>query len=65
MSELMGSAAHLHFSAYGKDIIVIIQMMDLSGALRSGFVMGDEINLSFGGNVAHIFDKASGLNLEQ
>ena len=59
VSELMGSSVHLHISAEGKDIIVIVPT---NGAAAS-FPMGSEVNLTFGGNVAHVFGK-DGKNLE-
>ena len=64
MYEMMGSAAHLHISVAGKDVIVTVQTTDLGGNEHSGFAVGDEVNLIFSGNVAHVFDKNSGLNLE-
>ena len=59
VSELMGSSVHLHINAEGKDIIVIVPT---SGETAT-FPMGSEVNLTFGGNVAHVFDK-DGKNLE-
>jgi len=59
VSELMGSSVHLHISAEGKDIIVIVP----TNGDAAHFPMGSEVNLVFGGNVAHVFDK-DGKNLE-
>ena len=59
VSELMGSSVHLHISAEGKDIIVIVP----TNGEAASFPMGSEVNLTFGGNVAHAFDK-DGNNLE-
>ena len=60
VSELMGSSAHLHISAESKDVVVIVPT---EGGV-SKFKMGDEINLSFSGNVAHVFSKEDEKNLE-
>ena len=60
VSELMGSSIHLHVSAEGKDVIVIVP----TNGAAAHFPMGSEVNLIFGGNVAHVFSKESGKNLE-
>ena len=65
VSEMMGSAVHLHLQACGKDTIIIVQTMDLQGPHSVDFSIGSPIAFTFGGNVAHVFDKDSGLNLEQ
>ena len=64
VSEMMGSAIHLHVNVMGKDAIFIVQTMDLNGSLQTNFTMGQDIAFTFGGNVAHIFGKESGRNLE-
>ena len=63
VSEMMGSAIHLHVSVLGKDAIIIVQTMDIRGTHREGFANGSEVAFTFGGNVAHVFDK-NGKNLE-
>ena len=60
VSELMGSSVHLHITAEGKDVVVIVPT---NGAAAS-FPMGSEVNLTFGGNVAHVFSKETEKNLE-
>ncbi len=62
VSELMGSAVHLHINACGKDGVIIVPTLDLKG--NKTFAMGSKISFTFGGNVAHIFAKDSGKNLE-
>ena len=65
VSEMMGSAVHLHSTmADGKDVVIIVQTMDMNGHELSSFSMGSTIHFSFGGNVAHVFSKANGENLE-
>lgn len=61
VSEMMGSAIHLHANACGKDTIIIIQTMDLDGQDLS---IGQNISFTFNGNVAHVFSKENGTNLE-
>ncbi len=60
VSELMGSSVHLHVTAEGKDVIVIVP----TNGVASNFAMGSEVKLTFGGNVAHVFSKETGKNLE-
>ena len=60
VSELMGSSVHLHVTAGGKDVIVIVP----TNGTAAHFPMGSEVNLIFGGNVAHVFSKETGRNLE-
>ena len=60
VSEMMGSSVHLHVTAEGKDVIVIVPTTGGSVA----YPMGSELNLTFTGNVAHVFDKETGMNLE-
>ncbi|MBR3347422.1 MAG: ABC transporter ATP-binding protein, partial [Solobacterium sp.] len=62
VSELMGSSVHLHINACGKDGVIIVPTLDLKG--NKTFTMGSEINFTFGGNVAHVFAKETGKNLE-
>ena len=61
VSEMMGSEVHLHASAGGRDVVVIVPTLDLGGARN--FSAGDKLNLAFSGNVCHVFDK-DGRNLE-
>ena len=60
VSEMMGSSVHLHLSAQGKDVIVIVPTIDL----KDNFRQGDIVRFSFNGNVAHVFSKENDKNLE-
>ena len=61
VSELMGSSVHLHISTVdSKDVIVIVP----TNGAAANFPMGSEVNLIFGGHVAHVFSKEDGHNLE-
>ena len=60
VSEMMGSSVHLHITAEGKDVIIIVPTTDMKG----NFAMGDELHFTFNGNVAHIFSKEDERNLE-
>jgi len=65
VSEMMGSAVHLHLQACGKDTIVIVQTMDIQGPNKVDFGIGQTIAFTFGGNVAHLFNRQTGENLER
>mgnify|MGYP002601611568 FL=1 len=60
VSEMMGSSVHLHVAAEGKDIIVIVP----TNGAAAHFPAGSEVNMIFGGNVAHVFSKETEKNLE-
>ena len=60
VSEMMGSSVHLHVTAGDKDVIVIVP----TNGAAANFPMGSEVNMIFGGNVAHVFSKETERNLE-
>ncbi len=62
--ELMGSSVHLHVDTCGKEAIVIVNTMDMTGAEVAALSAGVAIKLDFGGNNCHVFDKEHGINLE-
>ncbi|MBQ2830474.1 MAG: sn-glycerol-3-phosphate ABC transporter ATP-binding protein UgpC [Oscillospiraceae bacterium] len=64
VSEMMGSAIHLHANVGGSDVIIIVQTANLSDEEKAGFAMGKEIAFTFSGSIAHVFDRESGKNLE-
>ena len=60
VSEMMGSSVHLHLSAEGRDVIIIVPTIDMKGS----YAIGDSVSFSFNGNVAHVFSKETEKNLE-
>ena len=60
VSEMMGSSVHLHMTAEGRDVVVIVPTLEM----KRGYGMGDLVHFSFGGNVAHVFSKETERNLE-
>ena len=60
VSEMMGSSVHLHVSAEGKDVIIIVPTTEMKGSYN----MGDTLHFSFDGAVAHVFSKETEKNLE-
>ena len=63
VSEMMGSEVHFHANAEGKDVVVIVPTMNAEGEHIDSFRAGDKLNLTFSGNVCHLFD-SEGRNLE-
>lgn len=60
VTEMMGSEIHFHVNVLGKDAILIVPTLDLP----EGFKAGTEMSFTFEGNVAHVFCKETGVNLE-
>ena len=60
VNEMMGSSVHLHISTEGKDVIVIVP----TNGEVANFAMGNTVDLTFAGNVAHVFSKETEKNLE-
>ena len=63
VSEMMGSEVHLHANANGKDVVIIVPTVDLSGNHKDTFSYGAKIKFTFNGNVCHVFG-SDGKNLE-
>ena len=60
VSEMMGSSVHLHVTAEGRDVIIIVPTTGSSG----GYKIGDAVHFTFSGEVAHVFSKETERNLE-
>ena len=60
VSEMMGSSVHLHVSAEGRDVIIIVP----TNGVDTRFHMGDTVHFTFNGKVAHVFSKETEKNLE-
>ncbi len=60
VAEMMGSSVHLHVTAEGRDVIIIVPTIDM----KNNYRMGDTVHFSFNGNVAHVFSKETDKNLE-
>ena len=64
VSELMGSSVHLHVNSMGRDVVVIVSTMNMTGAEVAALTGGTQVSLSFSGHVCHVFNKETGINLE-
>ena len=64
VSEMMGSSVHLHVNAMGRDVVLVLQTLELTGEQQKQTTMGSTLNFGFSGNVCHVFDAETGVNLE-
>ena len=55
VSEMMGSSVHLHVNGDGKDVILVLQTVDLPAEYRKGFQYGETIRFTFDTNLMHLF----------
>ena len=61
---MMGASVHLHVSALGSDVVLVVSTMDMTPAQLAALQMGSNIYFDFSGSVAHVFNKETGVNLE-
>jgi len=64
VSEMMGSSVHLHVNAIGRDIVIVVSTMHMTGAEVAALNMGTKIKFAFPGNCCHVFNKETKINLE-
>ncbi len=63
VSEMMGSEVHLHVSANGKDVVLVVPTTELDARFRSGVPYGSEVDFTFRPDLVHLFDPETELNL--
>ncbi len=64
VSEMMGSSVHLHVTALGQDVVLVVSTMNMKEEEVAALNIGADVKFSFGGNVCHLFNKETGINLE-
>ena len=64
VSEMMGSSVHLHVNADGKDVVIVVNTMNMTGAQVAALCGGTAVKFNFGGNNCHVFNKETKINLE-
>ena len=64
VSELMGSSVHLHVTSMGRDVVMVVSTMNMTGAEVAALSNGNTIKYNFPGHVCHLFSKETGINLE-
>ena len=64
VGEMMGSTVHLHVTALDRDVVLVVSTMNMTGAEVARLTAGAAVNFEFNGNVCHVFNKETGINLE-
>ncbi len=64
VSELMGSSVHLHVTSMGRDVVMVVSTMNMTGAEVAALAHGSAVNFTFPGHCCHVFNKETGINLE-
>ncbi len=64
VNELMGSSVHLHVEVNGKDVIIVVNTMDMTHEEVAALSAGSTVHFTAGGNNCHVFNKQTGINLE-
>ena len=64
VSEMMGSSVHLHVTAVGQDVVIVVDTMNMTGAEVAALKSGIAVKFNYGGNNCHVFSKETGINLE-
>ena len=64
VSEMMGSSVHLHVTAMGRDVVLVVSTMNMTGAEVTALTSGANVKFNFAGHVCHVFNKETGINLE-
>ena len=64
VGEMMGSTIHLHVNAMGRDVVLVVSTMNMTGAEVAALAAGTTVHFSFNGNICHVFGKETGINLE-
>ena len=64
VSEMMGSSVHLHVTSMGRDVVMVVSTMNMTGAEVAALANGNPVSYSFAGHVCHVFSKETGINLE-
>ena len=64
VSELMGSTVHLHVTSMGRDVVMVVSTMNMTGAEVAALANGNPVAYNFPGHCCHVFSKETGINLE-
>ena len=64
VSELMGSTVHLHVNSMGRDVVMVVSTMNMTGAEVAALANGNPVSYNFPGHCCHVFSKETGINLE-
>ena len=62
--ELMGSYVHLHVNSLGRDVVMVVSTMNMTGSEVAALSHGAAVEYGIPGHVCHLFNKETGINLE-
>ena len=65
VAEMMGSAVHIHVSAWGREVVIVVPVSEEETESDDRFRRGAVVRFLFRGSAAHVFDKETGMNLER
>ena len=66
VSEMMGSAVHIHVDACERDVVIVVPVSEEEAKeADERFRRGAPVRFTFRGSAAHLLDKETGMNLEQ
>jgi len=63
VSEMMGSSIHVHATVDGKDVVMVLQTLDIAEEFHGSFKFGMTISFAFNSSSIHLFDQETGKNL--
>ena len=61
--EMMGSSYHLHVNTGDKDVVLVLQAVDLPVEKRGGFAYGEQVSFRFDTSLVHLFSAETKENL--
>ena len=64
VSELMGSSVHLHVTAMGRDVVMVVSTMNMTGSEVAALTGGADVQFNFPSHCCHVFNKETSINLE-
>nr|MCR4675941.1 TOBE domain-containing protein [Sphaerochaetaceae bacterium] len=66
VNEMMGSSIHLHVTSLSQDVVMVISTIEMSEkAVKELTTNGSKIKYTFPGKAVHLFDKETGINIEE
>ena len=60
---MMDFSIRLHVNSEGKDVVFVLQTIDLPSDKRSGFSYGDQVGYRFKSELIHLFNAETRKNL--
>ena len=65
VSEMMGSAIHIHVAACGREAVIVVPVSEEAAERGEDVIStGTPVRFTFRGSAAHVFDPETGRNLE-